>query len=250
MLSMSAKLPVSDEMRRWADDAFQQLSKLLGRKRMLDAAVVLPEDKFFPEPYDGSKLAVRALADRVAGYMGIRPETYVVEIYAANEQALRTSIPFWSGKTQDAAGLYFHEQEDGRYLIGLHASQLKEPLSIVATLAHELSHVILLGEGLIDRRREDMEPLTDLCTVYLGMGVFTASVAFQFKQWNDTDKQGWSTTRKGYLSEPMWGYALARFARERKEENPAWASSLPPNVRAYFKRSARWLEKNVTPTTI
>jgi hypothetical protein len=91
-----------------------------------------------------------------------------------------------------------------------------------------------------------MEPLTDLVTVFLGFGVFNANAAFQFKQYTNSDSQGWSTQRLGYLSEEMFGYSLARFAFERGELNPDWASYLSTNVSVYFKRSLAWLKTNGT----
>jgi len=42
MFGFSPKLPVSEEDRRWVDEGFRRLEKLLGRQRMLDAKVVLP----------------------------------------------------------------------------------------------------------------------------------------------------------------------------------------------------------------
>jgi hypothetical protein len=242
MLGFGVKLPVSPEIKLWADEAFTRLEALLGSERMIDATVILPEDRYFPDRYDGSSSAIQAMAKRVATYMGVEPESFRVEIYAEGEHAFRESIPLWSGKTSDAAGLYFHRPDDGRFLVGLHANQIADPVSAVATLAHELAHVILLGGGLLDPETEDMEPLTDICTVFLGMGFFTATSAFQFKQWTDTQTQGWSTQRKGYLTEALWAYALARFAKERGERKPAWVQGLPYNIRSYFKQSARWLE--------
>jgi predicted Zn-dependent protease len=43
-------------------------------------------------------------------------------------------------------------------------------MAVIAILAHELGHVILLEGGHLSRDTEDTEPTTDLLTVYLGMG--------------------------------------------------------------------------------
>ena len=48
----------------------------------------------------------------------------------------------------------------------------------------------------------------------------------------------------GYLPEEVYGYALAKFASERGEANPAWTKHLSPNVRNYYDRSRRWLARN------
>lgn len=244
MFGLTPRLPLSEEQRRWVDDGFERLAKMLGTQRMLNVEVILPNDRFFPDPYDGSKESVIAMAERIAIYMGVPRESFVVEIYAENEEAWRETVPVWHGETEDAAGLYLHKLEEGRRIVGVHAKGLKDPLSLAATLAHELAHAILLGGNLLDPDAPDMEPMTDLCTVFLGVGFFTASSAFQFKQWTSNRTQGWSTQRKGYLSEELWGYALARFAHERGEKKPDWAKQLPTNIRGYFTRSAAWLDEH------
>jgi hypothetical protein len=121
----------------------------------------------------------------------------------------------------------------------------------VATLAHELGHVILLGGKLLDPKTPDMEPLTDLLTVYLGMGIFNANAAFRFSQYQNERKQGWSAALLGYLPEQIFSYALAKFAFERGELKPEWEVHLSVNNRSYFKRSLRWLTKtspSLTPS--
>ena len=40
---------------------------------------------------------------------------------------------------------------------------------------------------------------------------------------------------------------IARFARERGEEKPAWTAHLSTNLKAWFKESAAWLAKDSRP---
>src|SRR5262249_14673197 len=134
--------------------------------------------------------------------------------------------------------------EDDCMVIAIRSTQLKDPLALVATLAHELGHVILLGGRLLDPKSPDHEPLTDLLTVFLGLGIFTANCAGRFRQYQDEARQGWSMQRLGYLPEEVYGYALAKFAAERGEPKSEWVEHLSTNVRAYFKQSRNWLLKN------
>ena len=117
-------------------------------------------------------------------------------------------------------------------------------MALIGTVAHELGHVILLADELISRDEPDMEPFTDLLTVYLGLGIFTANTAFRFSQWSSDRRGGWEVRRLGYLGEPMYGYALARWAQLRDEEKPDWTRHLKLNVREYMNKSAKWLKKN------
>jgi PIN domain nuclease of toxin-antitoxin system len=234
------KLPVTPEQQRWIDNSFQRLSALLGAHRLLQTTVVLPTPEHFPDPYDRSEIALQHMFHRVAAQMQVDPGDVDVTLFASGDDLTRGLVPFYSDATSGAAGLYHHDPAD-RPHISINEAQLKDPMALVAVLAHELGHIILLRPGLVDRDDPDMEPLNDLLTVFLGFGIFTANAAFRFEQHSDNRSQGWSARRLGYLSEEQFGYALARFAFERGEEKPAWISFLSTNIASYLKRSAAWL---------
>jgi hypothetical protein len=234
------KLPITVEQHKWVDSSFVRLGKLLGAQRLLGATVMLPTPEYFPDPYDGSEHALQAMFHRVATQMQVNSAEVDVTMFASENDLTRQLVPFYEGGGSGAAGLYHHDPE-ARPHISIDEKQLKDPMVLVATLAHEVGHIILLRPGLMQRDEPDMEQLNDLLTVFLGFGIFTANSAFRFEQHNDYSSQGWSARRLGYLSEELFGYALARFALERDETKPQWASFLSTNVRSYMKRSAKWL---------
>jgi len=249
MFSFSPKLPVTEDDRLWVDDGFRRLEKMLGQRRMLEARVVLPTAEDFPDPYDGTPSAAEMLFCRACAYMQVDRSRIEFEVFPDETEELRKILPSWSGKAgQCAAGLFVHDgKDDGnnkRMVVAIRSTQLKDPLALVATVAHELGHVILLGGRLMYPETPDHEPLTDLLTVFVGLGIFTANSAARFKQYQEERRIGWSMQRLGYLPEEVFGYALAKFAMERGEEKVRWAKHLTPNVRAYFKRSMAWLAKN------
>jgi len=210
---------------------------------MLGATVMLPVNEHFPDPYDKSEEAVVSLFRRIANRMSIDPDTIKLDFFDDSSTVTRELVPSASGKGAAPAGLYHHDSETKTHVL-INTSQFENPDRLIATLAHEIGHVILLRPGLVERHEEDMEPLNDLLTVFLGFGVFNANSAFQFKQFSNDQTQGWSVNRQGYLSEELFGYALARFAFERGEMNPPWVKYLATNIRAYFKRSLAWLKVN------
>ena len=114
-------------------------------------------------------------------------------------------------------------------------------MSLVATAAHELCHVHLLGDGRVPRDEEDHEPLTDLLTVCLGLGIFGANAAVRDSTWADGRMHGWSVSRAGYLQQPTWAYALALFAHYRDERRAAWAKHLRTDVRSAYRAAERYL---------
>jgi hypothetical protein len=180
MLGFSTKLPVSDEEHRWVDDGFRRLEKLLGRRRMLEARVVLPTAEDFPDPYDRTPASAEMLFCRVCTYMQVDRSSIELEVFADETELLRESLPHWRGDgATRAAGMYVHNTKDDGgdkkrcgqqfMVVAIRSTQLKDPMSLVATVAHELGHVILLGGGLLNRDTADHEPMTDLLTVFLGL---------------------------------------------------------------------------------
>jgi hypothetical protein len=253
MFGLTANLPVSDEDRVWVDEGFKRLEKLLGRRRMLEAKAVEPTAEDFPDAYSKTPEALEQLFTRVCSYMRVDRSNIKLEVFPDETEELREMLPSWSGSSgKGAAGLYLHalqrehatDDADGRMVVAIRSSMMKDPMSLIATVAHELGHVILLGGELMAVGTKDHEPMTDLLTVYLGLGIFTANSAARFKQFQNDRKIGWSMNRLGYLPEPVFGYALARFATERGEQKPDWARHLSPNVKSDFRNSKRWIDQN------
>jgi len=235
------KCPVVAEDKAWIEESMLWLIEEFGRDAILEARVVLPTDEFFPDHFSEAEEDVRALVDRVCGYMGVDPERVELEFFTDENIEARSALPFNEYSHSGVAGHYRKRRD--KFLINIESSQLTDPMFLVATSAHELGHVRLLGEGRVSAAFEDHEPLTDLLTVFLGLGVFTGNSVFRFRQWTDAFSQGWQTERRGYMSEEMFGYALALFARVRGEHRPEWSKHLHGNVGDYFKSAHKYLEK-------
>ncbi|HEV3084605.1 MAG TPA: hypothetical protein VGY66_32880 [Gemmataceae bacterium] len=205
--------PVEPESRAWLDERLDWLVTQFGRAQLRAAQVVLPTTEFFPDAYSGSEADVRVMLDRVCGYMGLEADTIDLHFYQDRNPVHE------GGFRHGTAGLY--EAVNGKHRVWIEASKVHDPLALVATLAHELGHVHLLGHGRISPEAEDHELLTDLLTVFLGLGVITANAVIRESYWNVGHLGGWSINRQGYMTMPMYGYALAWFARARDEAPPA-----------------------------
>jgi len=127
-------------------------------------------------------------------------------------------------------------------VIHLETSQLTEPMTLVGTIAHELAHLRLLGERRIDDDVFDNELLTDLTVVFHGMGIFLANAP---RAWESdfTTWPGTEANRPEYMTQAMFGYALALAAWFRNERKPPWAKHLQMDARASFKQGLRYLWK-------
>jgi len=171
--------------------------------------------------------------------MAVDPESVELELFRDQTPGSMAAIDPMMGF---AAGTWQRGPEAWhKGIIRIEQSALDRPADLVGTMAHELSHQRLLGEGRFDQSSYDNELLTDLTAVYHGFGVFLANnprkSTGELSYWPGTKLR-----RPEYLSEPMLGYAMAHVAWHREEERPAWVRALrwPPG--AVFKQGLRYLQ--------
>jgi hypothetical protein len=230
---------VNDEQRVWLENAGAWLVKEFDIQ-LSQVTIVLPTQEFFPDTYRGEEEDVRKLLHRVCSYMKVSPDRLSLELLPGEHHELRDHLPSFEASHKGAAGQYHDDGDTSR--ISLSADHLRDPMSLVAVIAHELGHVLLLADKKIARDRKDHEYLTDLLTVLLGLGIFTANSAFRFTQWTGGFKQGWRVQRLGYLTEPMFAYALALFAWTRGETRPDWSKYLEGNIKHHLKPGLSYLK--------
>jgi Tetratricopeptide repeat len=235
---------VDEESREWLEEHFLWLINSFGKENIKNRKVLTPDFSDFPIRFNGQQQSAIDILKIVTAQMEISPDEIILHFYKEGQTEIDTGSPFGHRiflqnvkNEKYSGGVYFGKQESGKYVIGLEEKKLKDPLAIVATIAHELSHIKLLGEKRIEVNNEH---LTDLTTIVFGLGIFNANAAFKtvsgFNYW------GWS--RSGYLTQLQWGYALALFSHLREEENPEWIKYLSANVKGAFKRSMNFIQNN------
>jgi len=235
------RCPVTETDREWVDDSFLWFAKEFGTDVIKKSDTITPTPNFFPETYTATYEDVEKLVHRVCGWMKIDPGIVDLRFFA-DDDATTSMMPGTGPRTwKGAAGLYAAGDGDKEFILAIEENTIHEPVVVVSTIAHELSHAHLIGSGRVTREDEDQEYLTDLLTVYFGMGIFTANASFRFRQWEDGRYHGWEARKHGYLPEPVLGYALALYALGRGESRPPWARYLQYNVNALLKKSLKYL---------
>ena len=127
--------------------------------------------------------------------------------------------------------------EGDEVMITYDPDAVDDPGKLVAILAHELSHYLLVGlHEEIPGGEELHEPATDVLTVYLGFGVFGAAAAFAF----EADMTGWRWSSGGYLSQRAWLFALGIFLALRDEPVDAVKPFLKPHLLDDLKAAIRY----------
>lgn len=220
--------PVEEENRMSLESSFQLLSDIFGRDNSRERRILVPDSSHFPVLYDGSELSAFQTLEIIAHQMEVPLENIALDFYDDVIREITEGSP---------GGLYYGMGDNGQFEISIVRSLLEAPENMVATLAHEVAHIKLLGEN---RLEENDEPLTDLTTIFFGLGIFNANAAFQ--TFADAKYFGWSAS--GYLTQMEWGYALALFAELRGEYQPAWAKHLCTNVQADFRQGQKFISNN------
>ena len=210
------KCPVSADDKNWIETRLRWLQGQFGGVR-LDFPVLKPTFKIFPRTWNGSVKECSDLLTILCEYMDIPRESVDLRFFEGGQDPLRHSLPSYELSESGAAGMYHGRSTGGKFIISVSGEQRTQPDRLIATMCHELGHVLLLGGNRIRGDEEDHEQLTDLLTVYFGAGIFTANAALQFEQWTDVGTQGWRTSRHGYLSEAQLGYALACYSWLRRD---------------------------------
>ncbi len=251
MFFSKPKLPVTEDERAWVDESLDEMTRLFG-DGISAKPIVLPNIDFFPRDHEPTEDWGAFVFEQVCDLMGVSRNRislkFIDEIDVSKE--LAKSLPSSRYGSPDTDGVWIAPKADGAtptttslmdVYIQVKIELIHDPVALIATITRDLARVIMLSDELISPNREDVAPIADLYAIFSGFGIFAANSAFNFRQWSGGGKKGWSVQRRGHLSEPVYGYALARYAQIRKESKPAWSKLLCLNVKTFMLQSAKVL---------
>ena len=240
--------------REWVLDALRGLVEACGHAQLVSTPVVLPSERCFPDRWSPDAGGVRRLALRILRYAGLSELDVQVEMFDDGRTADLRLEPGAIVRTQahEGAAAWFAGIVDDTCLFGAHVSLLGDPGGVTAALAHESAHAFRYARELVVEDRDLEECLTDLSTIYLGLGVLTANASLRHRSWSiggggtSLGGHAWSTQHLGYLSPQAMCFALAVFERVRERgaaERRAIVDALETNQAGFFKAARRWLER-------
>ncbi|NNE68541.1 MAG: hypothetical protein HKN33_18385 [Pyrinomonadaceae bacterium] len=233
--------PVDEKSKKWIEGSFGWLLEEFGEDAFRNAEIIRPDNKAFPELIFAKEESIREFLKAVCGFMDVKYETVVLEVFAdqGKENFHPLATPDMEGSK--ACGLYYWYA--GKNQIAIDQALLRNPTTMVATIAHELAHAKLRSDLVKDDKKDEEEFLTDLATVFFGMGIFTANSVFSFDQFTNAQFQGWRASRQGYIDEESAGYALALASYLKGENKPIYAKYLETNPKYYYKKALKYLSK-------
>lgn len=238
----SPKLPVTHEDKEWVEEYLLHLKDNLGQEHFLSLETILPTKEFYDITFSGVEDDAYFVLEQTKIYMAIEDDNIKLKFFSDSpvmmaDGTILTTPADSNGSWESAAGT-FHINDEITY-ISIELKQLKDPQALIATIAHELSHYILLGEGRID---ENDEYLTDLLAITYGFGIMMANTRFRFASTRDIRGSGWEMSSIGYLPEQIIAYAMAWLCNY-KNEDPIWKEMLNPTMLKYFNQSIDYIRK-------
>ncbi|MBL7473782.1 hypothetical protein [Robertkochia sediminum] len=233
------KLPITLEDKIWIDQDLNWLRRELGEKHFMEIKTVTPTKGFFERDFDGTESDAEFILKRTMELMCISNVDIQLDFFndspiEMSDGTLLTTPADINGSWKSAAGTF--EMKNDQTTISIENQQLKNPISLIATISHELSHQILLGENRIE---ENDEILTDIMAIVYGFGIFIGNSRFQFI----SNGFSWSSSNQGYLPEQIIAYTMAWLSFERGEKTD-YNQFLNKSMKKYFDQSLKWLVEN------
>lgn len=233
------KLPISFDEQIWIEDSFIWLISQFGygvlknhkqlQKNSAEYLLALQH----PDGYAEGLLCLICMRMEVD-----RQDIELVSYLPDKNQELVPGL-LLQNKSTGAAGLY-QQTSTYSYRISYDETLLKEPEALAAVLAHEVGHVLLLGQERMNGHEEDHELMTDFVSLYFGFGILAANA--MHREYHTS--HSWSSVQQGYLSMPMYSFALALVSWiELGKTKPLWLDGARLNVKSWFKQSIKYLSK-------
>lgn len=209
-----------------------------------EAHLVLPTNDYFPSAVNSNESAAQMVFEQVKRYAGM--SGWPVKLKAQEEDPNIHVAPTLIVQNVEQSSLgTFSFDENNEATITYNPKIVKNPMQMVATFAHELSHY-LTGTALEPPPGgwENWEFATDIGATFLGFGIFQANAAFNFSQYSSGDVVGWQTSGGGYLSQAEHSYALAIFLRLKNIQPESAFPHCSANIKGYLKLALREIDKS------
>ncbi len=226
---------VTPEDQDWVEKNLLWLIEVFGLERLRSRPLIEPTADIFPYTDLNNPEQFQSLFEQVCGYWELDPNEIEINFFDDfRSKQWSTWVPH--ANVNEPSGLYspIYTTDVKRFKIQLAKSNLMHPQLLVAVLAHELAHVKLLGGGYLNVKAPDMEPMTDLTTMYFGFGAFTAN-SLQTKDIN------W-ISRSGYLPPQVVSYVNAAICHITKHDTSKYIAVLNTNTRDLFKQDIEYLQ--------
>lgn len=185
-LTASLARPLAPDEQVAVLDALTQVIRDLGVERVLTRPVVLPDERHFPDPWDGSALGVARLLRRLMRFAHLELCPIIVSTEALVSTRLTAA---WLSRTWEStgsvvrlAGVTSDGLDGGAGLaFAVDAEHLRDADVVVGACAREVARAARVLTGCTNDDAALEERLVDLTAVALGFGVLVANTAHRVR---------------------------------------------------------------------
>ncbi|MCG2614328.1 tetratricopeptide repeat protein [Terrimonas sp. NA20] len=233
---------VTPEDKEWIERSIIWFIEVFGFQQLNARPFITPGTTNFPYKNLKDPEQFQQLFEQMCNYWGLKPNEIIVKFFDDIKSKQWTTAWMPIGPANEPGGTYtqIYTTEEKRFRIQLAKSNLENPELLIAVMAHELAHVKLLGGKYISANDPNMEPLTDLVSIFFGFGVFVANSV------QTTD--GYWISRSGYLPNQLISYANALICYITGGNADNYESILNANTRDLFRKDFEFLSKTNNTT--
>lgn len=234
------KCPIKLEDKNWVEEKLDWINT-----NFIDISrqpTILPTRKYFKSEFKGDEEDAYLVLDVISDYFQINSSRIKLGFYTerSEDQDVENGT-YTKQEGSGSAGLYIQDIDGCSIMIEM--EQLKRPISLIATMAHELSHYLIMEEKGYYFDEYENEILTDLTAIAYGFGIFLGNSKFKFNQWQSGDGWGgWSSSTQGYLPQQVIAYVMAEIERRKGSYSAPWINFLEGSFQKDFEKSIKYLE--------
>jgi hypothetical protein len=225
------------ELTDWQFGCFEWLLQQTGgMEAFRQRRMILPTPQFFPHDGSRGQAFAEMLFQQVKAHVGMTDWPCQLLCQEEDPDPKVAQYAYVKDAPSSPAGTFRSLKEDGA-LITYNPAQLRDPMALVATFAHELAHyrMVTFTEPP-PGGWEVKEPATDLAAVFMGFGIFLANSRFHFSHFSDGKSSGWQWRQQGYISDVEVLHAHAIFSILQDVGRDETLPHLKSALRGIYKR--------------
>lgn len=225
---------VTNPDKEWVEKCIYWFIEVFGFDHLERSPFLLPTLETFPYNNLTEPTQFEALFQQICTIWKVNPNEITVKIFddIKSKQWTTWVLP---ESFNDAAGFFMQIEplKEKKYEVQIAKSNYDNPQLLINILAHEIGHVKLIGGGYMNSTDADLEPFTDLATIFFGFGLILANSSL-------TQHERW-LRRTGYLPHQVIAYANAILCYITEQDANSYVQYLNLNTRAYFLNDYTYL---------
>lgn len=223
--------------------AMARLVRQQGCEVFVSEPIFLPSREHFPERLRATTGSIRTLIRRLMAYALLDNLGVELHVYDSSKPYDEVTEDGRLLRPPHHAAAWYAGTREGVCQFGLDVRQLEDIEKLAGVLCHEVAHAFRDFHRLQVPTVEIEELLTDLTTVYLGFGVFTANNAYRYRSEGSMQGHSWREEKIGYLSPQALVFLLAlQVAARGKREEELVRRQLELTQREMFGASLRLID--------